>query len=419
MFEASGASTSSYFNEGLRRNMRGQVQSVTSRAAAALDSWKRAMAAPESWIRVAEFGRVLDKARAAGKSELEASYEALEAAREVTVNFARAGDIARSYSKMTPYFSATMAGQRKMFRALLGQEGRSDAERAAYQRRVWAQALANITLPVVAAWMTVKDEEWYQDLPEWRKKNFMNFKLPGTDEIMSLPLPFEAGTLFGSIPVAWLEQQTGGNPIDISDAFIESLWPYFEHQSALIPAFIRPIAETATGRDFFRGQELTPFWIEKTKTPEQQVRQSTTKTAQWMYQIFGKHIPTVDNPIELEQLMGGYTAGFTTTIMKSIDDISGLKDHPGFQLNPAGSFFRQTPHGASRAVNDLYEEGKRIEQIDSGERTPGERSKITRINRAKQEFSRIRKDLELGRIEKTEADRRMFQIAHRIIGRSQ
>ena len=419
MFEASGASTSSYFNEGLRRGLRGQVQSVTSQTKAALDWWKRTMAAPESWIRVAEFGRVLDKARTAGKSELEASYEALEAAREVTVNFARAGDIARSYSQMTPYFSATMAGQRKMFRALLGQEGRSDAERAAYQRRVWAQALANITLPVVAAWMTVKDEEWYQDLPEWRKKNFMNFKLPGTDEIMSLPLPFEAGTLFGSIPVAWLEQQTGGNPIDISDAFIESLWPYFEHQSALIPAFIRPIAETATGRDFFRGQELTPFWIEKTKTPEKQVRQSTTKTAQWMYQIFGKNIPTVDNPIELEQLMGGYTAGFTTSIMKMIDDISGLKDHPGFLPTPIGAFTRQTPHGASRAVNDLYDEGKRIEQIESSERTPGERSKITRINRAKQEFSRIRKDLELGRIEKTEADRRMFQIAHRIIGRSQ
>jgi hypothetical protein len=418
-FQASGASTSSFFNEGLRRQLRGEIQSLSSRSRAVLDGWKRAMAAPESWIRLSAYSDTFKRAIKQGKPELEAGYLALEAAREVTVNFARGGDLARAYNRMTPYFTATMAGQRKMFRAFLGQEGRSDVERAAYQRRVWAQALANVTLPSIAAWMLVKDEDWFQDLPEWRKRNFINFKLPGTEHIMSLPLPFETGTIFGALPTAWLDDQTGGNPINISDAFMQSLFPYFEHTSSLIPAFIRPIAETATGMDFFRGRDLTPFWVEKTKPPAQQMRQSTTKTAQWMFEVFGKYIPSVDNPIELEQMFGGYTADFARTVMRATDEILSLKDHPGLSVNPFGRFIRQTPHGASRAVEDLYAEGKRIEQLETSDRTPAERSKLTRINRAKQEFSRVRRDLELGRLTKEQADERMFRTAHRIIGRSQ
>jgi hypothetical protein len=99
-----------------------------------------------------------------------------------------------------------------------------------------------------------------------------------------------------------------------------------------------------------------------------------------------------------------------------------LKDHPGISggFNPLNIFYnrfmRQTPHGASRTVDELYQEAKRLEQTPSRERTPAERSRLTRINRAKEEFSRLRRERELGRMDRTAVDRRMFEISNQIMG---
>jgi hypothetical protein len=59
MFDASGASTSSFFNEGVQREMRGQTRTFFQKANAALDSWRRMVSSPESYIRLAEFARIV------------------------------------------------------------------------------------------------------------------------------------------------------------------------------------------------------------------------------------------------------------------------------------------------------------------------------------------------------------------------
>lgn len=438
MFDASGASTSSFFNEGTRRVMRGQTRGNMQKIGGLLDSWKRMIAAPESWIRVAESARIVKKGLgehfevdkigiehiedAPLEVMTEISYEALEGAREITVNFARGGDIARAYNQMTPYFTATLAGQRRMMRALLGQEGKTDAEKLRLQMTAWANGFVGITLPTMGAWMMVKDEDWYKDLPEWRKRHFINMKLPGTNDILSLPLPFELGTIFGSIPMGFADQATDGNPIDMLDTMKGALFPYFEHTSSWIPAVVKPTLESITGYDLFRERDLTPFWVSKTNRAEDQMRAGTTVSSQKLFQWLPPLQWAFDNPIELEQWMGGHTAGSTTVLMKAIDEITGLKDHPGIKsgFGPLNSFYnrfmRQKEHSASRTVDELYKEAKRLEQTPSGERTPGERSRLTRINRAKEEFSRLRRERELGRMDRTAVDRRMFEISNQIMG---
>lgn len=445
MYDASGASTSSFFNEGVAREMRGQSRSLYQKANAMLDSWRRMISAPESYVRLAEFARIVkegaraDAGLAKGEklelgdirgmsreNALKTSYEALEGAREITINFARAGDLARAWNQMTPYFTASLAGQRKMMRALMGMEGRNDQERLKQQMTAWANGFFGITVPAMGAWMMVKDEEWYQDLPDWRKRHFLNMKLPGMDGILSLPLPFELGILFASIPMSMADDATGGNPIDMMDSMSEVLFPYFQNVASWVPAALKPIGEVVTGYDLFRDQAITPFWTERSNRPEDQMRPGTTMTSQWLF----KNIPplqwAVDNPIELEHLFGGYTAGFTTTLMRASDEVLKLKDHPGLTgglggLNPINSmvnrFTRQTEHGGSRAVSHFYDEAHRIEQIPSGERTPRERTTLSRINRAKDEFSRLRKEVDLQRMSKEEADRRMFETAQQITGK--
>jgi hypothetical protein len=419
MFIASGASTASFYNQGIRKEMRGQAAGIHDQTRKAIDKWTSFWTTPESWIRLGEYERVFKRnaedLRTGDKEALEVGYEALEAAKEITVNFARAGDMARWYNQMTPYFAAGLAGQRKLIRAVLGMEGRDDEERGRLQRAAMANGLASITLPVLANWWWIHDEDWYKDLPQWRKSHFLNMKLG--DTIISLPLPFELGMLFGSIPMAFMDNLTDSNPNEILPMLGSAMFPYFTEMSSMIPQAVKPIAELTTGYDFFRGRDITPYWTEQSREPKEQMRGDTSRTAQLLW-TYGMRLG--GNPIELEHFLGGYTAGFSTSIFRAIDEVTGLKDHPGMStftgVGPfINRFLRQTPHGASRTVNDMRVEGKRIGQISAKNRTSAERRLYTQINRAQEKLNKLRRSRDAGLIDKETYDEQAFEISNRIM----
>lgn len=433
MYEATGARTASIYYESTRREMRGQVatmrERVTEPLLKAAKKWTDWMAQPESFIRVHEFKRVYEQAIKDGRSELEAVYEALEGAKEITVNFARAGAIARAWNQVTPYFSASFAGQRKMLRAITGMEGRTDAERARMQAAAITNGLTGITIPTLASWWMVADEDWYKDLPEWRKRHFVNMRIPTTDTIISLPLPFELGTLFGSMPQILLDHWNGSNPIPVGSTMAGALFPYLRGPGDLLPAGLKPIFELYTGKDFFRGRDLTPFYIEQNNPPEKQVLRSTTEVAQKLFRMIqatGGDV-FVDNPIELEQLIAGYTAGASTSFMRWVDEVSGLKDHPGIRPGFESTystflnrFARQTPHGASRAVDEFYNRVAPVierEYRSSTTKTPAMRRSYRQVQRDKDRMEEIRRQVRSGALSRVEGDRLQYEIARKALER--
>jgi hypothetical protein len=383
------------------------------------------MGQPESFIRIAEFKRVYQKALAAGKGDTESAMEALEAAKEVTVNFARAGNIARAYNQMTPYFSASFAGQRKMLRSLAGMEGLNDADRARRMSFAMANALVGITAPAFAVWALTYNEDWYRDLPEWRKRHFINMKWPGSDTILSFPLPFELGTIAASLPIAVADHLTDSNPISIFPTLFQAMFPYLDGAGQLLPAGAKPWLEARSGYDFFTQREQTPFWVQKTKIPEEQMRAGTAVTVQELYKI----VPDValrafgiDNPIELQHFLGGFTAGGLPTVAKSFDELMKLKDHPGIQpgvLAPFSTFLnrfaRQKPHRASATVDEFYRMAETVEQ--KAHRTGADRRLLRQINQDRNKMSAVRKRMESGQITRVEADRLIFEIANKRLQR--
>lgn len=438
MYAASGAQTASIYNEGVRREMRGQVIGKLGQAREAILKatgwWTNKLAKPESFIRVHEFNRVHKAAKAAGKSGVEAAMEALEAAKEITVNFARAGSIARVWNQMTPYFSASFAGQRKMLRAITGMEGNTDAERARLQAYAISNAMIGITVPAMASWVINHDQDWYQDLPEWRKRHFINFKVPGSDTIVSLPLPFELGSIFATLPQILADNLTDNNPVEFWPTLSESMFPYLRGLSSILPATVKPVLESVAGYDFFRRSEQTPFWIKRNQVPEEQVRAGTSKMAQEAFYLFNRYTPDflrlgIDNPIELEQFIGGYTAGFSTSFFRWVDETAGLKDHVGMQPGIEGTygaflnrFARQTPHGSSRAVDQFYNQlVPRIERSarNNKMRTPQLRRSMRAIMRDKDRMSDIRKQIQSGAISRVEGDRMIYELARDALEREE
>jgi hypothetical protein len=311
-----------------------------------------------------------------------------------------------------------------MLRSIAGMEGRNDGERARMQQAAFVNGLVSITMPTLAVWALTHDEDWYRDLPEWRKTHFINMKLPGFDTIVSVPLPFELGVIFGSMPAIMLDHITDSNPASLGPALWGAMFPYLSGVSSLLPAGARPILEAVTGYDFFTQKKQTPFWTEKGRLPAEQMRADTTVVAQEMFKAVGHLIPGIDNPIELQHAIGGYTAGASITLMKSLDELFDLKGHPGIApgvLAPFSSFLnrfaRQTPHRSSRAVDEFYERSTELEQMGPA-RSQRENRLLKAMNRDRKAISAIRKQVDRGSITPTEGDRRIYEMARRSLERS-
>ena len=108
LYEELGVKTSSFWTEGRQRALIGEQTTLWQKAQAMADKVQHWFSHPENYIRMAEFRDAYDAAKKAGRSEIEARMEALEAGREITVNFARAGVWARVLNQLVPYFNAGM-----------------------------------------------------------------------------------------------------------------------------------------------------------------------------------------------------------------------------------------------------------------------------------------------------------------------
>lgn len=413
LYEELGVKSSSFWTEGRQRALIGEQMTLWQRGKAWADTVQNWFSHPENYIRMDAFRKAYEAARTAGKPEMEARMEALEAGREITVNFARAGILARAANQIIPYFNAGLQGQRKLWGQLIagGADTKGDANKARIQRGAILNGIANITVPAVMLWLLNRDEDWYQDLPEWRKVGYFNMKIG--DQIISIPKPFEAGVVFGSLPEIMLDHLWGENPAGLKAAMLGVAGPYMDI-SYLMPAFIKPIFEVATNTNLFTKRPLTPEWISRSTPPQEQATFYTTEVAK----IMSRAIGGILTPIEIEQLMSGYTAGAATAGLRILDEISGLKDHPGIQINPLIRFTKQQPHGQSSFVDQLYSLSVRLEQNEDS-LSNIEQSLKRRVDTAKRQISDLRKRYRSGSITKEEAERRSYELARPLVEKSQ
>lgn len=413
LYEELGVKTSSFYNEGMRREIAGQTAGFRAKFLEMTGHVQEFFAHPENYLRIAKFKDAYKAALKAGKTEQQARLEALEEGKEL-MNFARAGIISRMLNQMIPYFNAGLVGKRKFYGQLLfGGDVKGDVAKARVQRAAILNGIANITVPTLALWLINKDEDWYQDLPDWRKVNYWNVKMYG--EIVSIPKPFEAGTIFGTLPEILLDKQVEeGNPASLKTAAEVALGSYMEGIGTFIPAFLRPIVEVTANYDFFRGRALTPEWITRTQKPSEQGTFYTSATAR----VLSEAVNGILSPIEIEQLLGGYTAGVGTSAMRAMDEIAGLKEHPLGMPLPWTRFFQQTEHGQSSFVTQLYELSRDLDQR-RGELSPQEDRLRRRVNAAKRRISVLRKSSQSGTMPRGQAERQAFELARPFVEETQ
>lgn len=414
LYQEMAVPVSSFFHAGTRKKIIGEARTFMDKTRAFVERVEEIFAAPENYLRIQEFTKIHKRAKAEGKTELEARLLAAEAGREITVNFARAGIISRFMNGMVPYFSASLAGQRKLWRQIgWGGDGKTDIDRARIQRAALANGIANITVPTMILWWMNKDEDWYQDLPEWQKLSYWNFKFG--DTVVKFPKPFEAGAVFGGIPETMMERWVAenGTPPSLGTVLQDGLFPYLKYPGDALPALIKPIIEMQANYDFFRDRPLTPKWIASTRVPEDQVTFYTTEVSRILSQALNGAV----TPIEVEKIIGGYTANSGTYALRLVDEMLGLKNHPGLSINPIQRFFTE-PHRTGYFQNEFYDISRELDQkAGSKVATGSELALRKQVNRVKQRLSDITKAVRAGTMTSVEAGRLRYEMTRPLVER--
>lgn len=242
---------------------------------------------------------------AKGMSEQEALLRTLE-----SMNFSRRGvsPSMQALSIMIPFFNAQIQGLDVLYRAFKGDMPYSEQLKIREKLVTRGLLLAAGTMAYVA--MMSDDEAYKRAKPEERYGNWF-VHVPGFDEPVRVPIPFELGYLFKALPEAVLNMAADDSRAD------NAVSGYFKLVAQTnpfsLPQAVKPLTEVVLGKSFFGGDIESKR--EKDLLPADRYRAESTELAKLIGSVTassavksltGKEGLT---PIDIDYLIRGYTGG--------------------------------------------------------------------------------------------------------------
>jgi hypothetical protein len=308
-----------------------------------------------------------------GLSEMEATLMALE-----SMNFNKRGASPSVHvaNALIPFFNAQIQGLNVMYKAMTGNMPFNDKLRIREKMLQRGALMAGITLAYA---VHMEDDEAYKNATPDQKYGSWFVRVPGVDEPVRVPLPFEIGYVFKAIPEALYNSMTtehGGE--EAVKAFKQILLQTVPGGTSYgIPQFFKPAIEVGLGKSFYTGRDILSA-REQRELPEQQYRNNTTEAAKYVGSSLGI------SPIKLEALISGYTGTLGLAFMQAISlgvpvgespekAVKRLSEYP-----IVGGLFQ--PNDAGGIINAVYERMNEAEQVRTTVRSLMKDGKITEAN---------------------------------------
>jgi len=266
----------------------GKDQSALDKVIAAADRY--AMRADAATLAL-----VLKNAEANGLSEVEADMATME-----SMNFYKRGlsPTLQYASRLIPFFNAQIQGLNVLYKAARGKMPFEEQQQI--KRKFFNNAVLLMGTGIVYA-MAMEDDETFRNArPRDKYANFF-LPIPGVDEPLKLPIPFEAGYFF-SLAVAAVDgmrAETDGKAQfqALRDLFLGSIPGY---SSMGVPALVKPVFEVWTDKNFLTGGPIEPRRMQGYNTEERYLA-TTTELAKQMSSL----LPIL-SPIQIEHIVRGY-----------------------------------------------------------------------------------------------------------------
>jgi hypothetical protein len=294
-----------------------------------------------------------DSYKAKGLSDMEATLASMDA-----INFATRGlsPTVHALNMVIPFFNAQIQGLDSVYRALNGQMPFNDKMKA---RQKLIQRAMMVAAGTTLYYALVQDEEWYKNTPENVRLSNWLIKLPGIDEPIRIPIPFEFGFMFKAVP----ESIYMGSK---SDKEADAAWSAISNMAAnqlpggssfFLPAGMKPMVEAASNHSFFTGKPIVPGMLADQAAPDQWTL-NTTETAKALAGTFGL------SPMLFENFVRGHTGPAGYAVLQLMDafiqpNTSAPPEKPLSRTAIIGPLFQQVD--GSAVITRAYDQVKKIE----------------------------------------------------------
>jgi len=291
-----------------------------------------------------------------GLSEMEATLMALE-----SMNFNKRGASPSVHvaNALIPFFNAQIQGLNVMYKAMSGNMPFNDQLRIREKMLTRGGMMAAATFAYA---VMMEDDEAYKNATPDQKYGNWFIRLPGLDEPVKVPVPFEIGYIFKAIPEALYNSMTtehGGE--EAVKAFKQILLQTIPGGSSYgIPQAVKPLIEVGLGKSFYTGRDILSA-REKGLLPEEQYRVNTSEAAKLVGSTLGV------SPIKIEALVSGYTGTMGLAFLQAISLGVPSKETPEravMRLSEypiVGGAFQ--PNDAGGIINSVYERMNEISQV--------------------------------------------------------
>lgn len=336
--------------EALERLVRKDIDRMTI-----LDSPKRIQ---KMWDAYQDFGARLENVNRAANFEQDLSrgdVDLLTAnfnARD-HLDFQRTGAFVsiRILAQTVPFLNARLQGLSKL--------GRSGFDKN--QQKQFAVVVGTYALASVMLYLYMKDDDDYDEAPQWERDAYHLFKIPGSDVMYRLPRPFEVGFM-ATIAERAAEQMV--NDKVHGSLFFERLWHGLLETLSFnpMPQMVMPAVEVWANKNTFTGRQIESQSM-KNLSPSERKRSWTSETAIAMSKGFDAVLwdDVTLSPLQIEHLVNGYFGWMGGVTLESIDMIirgtSMAPSTPERRIQDymlAGRFARTGPTRGTRYTTEFY-----------------------------------------------------------------
>jgi hypothetical protein len=293
-----------------------------------------------------------------GLSEMEATYTALE-----SMNFSKRGASPAMHfmSTVIPFFNAQVQSLNVLFKAFTGDMPFNEKLKVREKLLQRGAILAGATM-VYAALM--QDDETYKNATPEQKYGNWFIHVPGLDEAVKLPIPFEIGYIFKALPEAlvnMMAKEEGGE--EALKALKQIALQTIPGGSSYgIPQAIKPLIEVGLGKSFYTGRDLESAY-EQSMVPGKRTRENTTDFARTVGDMFNV------SPIKIDALIQGYTSSTGLAMVNALSFAIPTPPSPdkaalrASEMPLVGSLFQ--PKDAGGVINAAYERMNEAKQVKS------------------------------------------------------
>lgn len=302
--------------------------------------------------------------------------------RDVSLDFHRMGIRIRQYNRISAFLGASINGV-----------DRTVASFKNNPKATFIKATAGLTVPSMILYALNRDEQWYQDVPEWEKASYWHFPVgdPADVEnfkIVRMPMPLIYGQAFGYAPVATLDAYLNDRPEDAPKILKELL------RSVEVnpwPTALSPLVEVSSNMNFFTQRPLVGR-AQEAMLPQYRYTPYTTETAKQAAKFLGEWAGAVPErfrtPIALEHIIGAWSGSLGQAALATVDaslrKVGAVPDNvkPTQQMEDIPlfrSFFSRYP-SASKQLNDFYENAEKMDEVQATVKALGDQGRFAEMD---------------------------------------